>query len=133
MIAMMLAALVLNPVADAVPDAIVPRGRCRYSQTILSRAEGTVLVTCDKLDIDRATAGATFDFSQKSWGSMLKFHGDMSGERMTVKRVTLRNGTSAKATGTCEIFRSGGRLSKISCLADAKGQTYVANFVPTRF
>lgn len=108
-------------------------GRCEYSDQVARYRDETTLVLCDTLKIDRSTTLTTLDFSRRSWGSMARFTGDMSGDRMTVSRITLRNGRDIAATGTCQIYyRSDGSLSVISCLAKAGSRPIAANFVPSR-
>ena len=87
---------------------------------------------CDTVSISRRGEQATFNFSQGSWGSMIQFTGDISNDRMTVRRLSLRDGRSIAATGTCEIFDTGGELSTIGCLARNGTRSWAANFTRSR-
>lgn len=92
-----------------------------------------ILILCDRVTLDRTTQNATFDFTQRSWGSMAQFAGDMLGDQMTVSQITLRDGSKVAANGACEIFhRNDGKISAISCLAKAGPRTIAANFIPSR-
>lgn len=108
-------------------------GRCQYSDKVAQHRHETALILCDTVGISRAGGAATLDFSRQSWGSMARFEGDMPGDIMTVSQVTLRDGSSRQATGTCRIFhREDGELSVISCLAQMGARSVAANFVPSR-
>ncbi|RDE07064.1 hypothetical protein DVW87_05250 [Sphingomonas aracearum] len=120
---------------DAVPEApssMVLSGRCQYSDRVARFRHETALILCDTVSISREQGAATIDFAQRSWGSMARFSGDMAGDRMTVSRVTLRNGASFAATGTCETFRTNRALSTVSCLARAGSRSWAANFLRSR-
>lgn len=121
------------PVSAKDAQKTVIDGRCQYPDQVARYRNETVLILCDTVKIGRDANTATLDFTQRSWGSMAQFTGDMAGNRMTVSRITLRDGQSIAATGTCEIFHGNdGRLSVISCLAKAGSRSIAANFVPSR-
>jgi hypothetical protein len=108
-------------------------GRCAYPEKAARYAAETTLILCDTISIQRSAAQSTFDFRQRSWGSMARFSGPVSGERMTVSSLALRDGKVRAATGTCQVFyRSDGKLSAISCLARAGTRSIAANFIPSR-
>jgi len=107
-------------------------GRCEYPDRVARYRYETVLVMCDTVSISRRGEQATFNFSQRSWGSMIQFTGDISNDRMTVRRLSLRDGRSIAATGTCEIFDTGGELSTIGCLARNGTRSWAANFTRSR-
>ena len=117
--------------AQAERKAVIS-GRCQYSDRVAQYPNETALILCDTVSIDRGSATATLNFSQRSWGSTAQFSGGMSGKRMTVSRVALRDDGAVAATGTCEIFyREEGHISAISCLAKAGSRSIAANFAPT--
>jgi len=121
----------------AIPAAMSPEprqldGRCEYPERVARYRHETTLVLCDRLTIGNEGETATLDFGQRSWGSMLRVSGRMSGRRMAVDHVTLRSGESIAAEGTCEIFYSGARISVVSCLAKAGTKSWATNFVPSR-
>jgi hypothetical protein len=108
-------------------------GHCQYSDQIVRHRNETTLILCDTATISRAATSATFDFRQRSWGSMAQFAGEMAGDKMAVSRITLRDGRSFAATGTCEIFyRNDGGISAISCLGGTSSPSTAANFIPSR-
>lgn len=117
--------------AQAGPDTAIA-GRCDYSDRVTRERRDTILILCDTATLRRDGAHASLDFAQRSWGSMARFDGDIAGDRMTVARVTLRDGTARAATGACALFRSAGKLSAITCLARIGARSVAANFVPTR-
>jgi len=66
-------------------------------------------------------------------GSVVQFAGELADSRTTVSRITLRDGNSRAATGTCEIFHRGdGEISRIGCLARTGSRWIAANFIPSR-
>lgn len=116
------------------PQPTVIDGRCQYNQNVTKYRAETTLIVCDNVKISRSPATATLDFTQRSWGSMAQFSGAMSGNTMTLSQITLRDGRSMAATGSCEIFlRPDGSLSVISCLGKTRSRSVAANFIPSRF
>jgi hypothetical protein len=107
-------------------------GHCQYSDEVARYHHETTLILCDTASINRAGGSVTLDFSQRSWGSMAQFTGDMAGDEMAVSRMILRDGKSVPAKGTCKIFYIDGKISVISCLAKAGSRSVTANFVPSR-
>ncbi|WP_442623118.1 hypothetical protein [Parasphingopyxis sp.] len=106
------------------------RGQCEYSDRfapLLERGDHSFAL-CDSATV----AGGVFDFRRDSWGSMMRFEGTRSGDRMAIGHVQLRSGSRRAATGACEIFYRDGAVSTIACTAVAGGRTYAANFVPRR-
>ena len=126
MIAGVLALLAVSSGADPLEL----NGRCQYPDAMARYSQEALLISCTTLVIDRSKS--TFDFRQRSWGSMFSLAGAISGDRMTVTRVYPRHRSSAEATGTCDILYSDGTISGVSCLARAGSKTYVANFVRSR-
>jgi hypothetical protein len=117
--------------ADDEQKSVI-EGRCQYSEQVARYRNETALILCDTVRISRSTTSATLDFSQRSWGSMAQFTGDMRGDKMTISHVILRDRRPVAATGTCEIFhRNDGKLSVISCLAKAGSKSIAANFEPS--
>jgi hypothetical protein len=111
-------------------DPIELNGRCQYPEAIARYSHEASLVSCNTLVINRAES--TLDFGQRSWGSMLRFVGEVSGDRMEVTHVYPRHRDAVEATGTCDILYRDGSISGVSCLARAGSKTYVANFVRSR-
>jgi hypothetical protein len=118
--------------AQAEQESVL-NGHCQYSEQIARHRNETTLILCDTATIKRAATSATFDFRQRSWGSMAQFAGDMAGDKMTVSRIALRDGRSFAASGTCEIsYRNDGGISAISCLGGTSSRSIAANFIPSR-
>ncbi|MAC58201.1 MAG: hypothetical protein CMH85_07975 [Novosphingobium sp.] len=119
------------PAAEVVPeDRMRLEGRCTYNQEVLKHRDDTVLAQCDAVALDdRENDTASIAFDLRSWDvTMLRFQGKMTGpDTMTVRQLTLRNGTRDEATGSCRIFRVEGRVSVVSCLATIRGRAYAAN------
>jgi hypothetical protein len=126
MIAEVLAALAVSIGADPIELS----GQCQYPDAIARYSHEASFVSCNTLVINRADS--TFDFGQRSWGSMLRFEGEISGDRMEVTRVYPRHRDSVEATGSCDILYRDGAISGVSCLARAGSKSYVANFVRSR-
>lgn len=108
-------------------------GHCQYSDQVARYRHETVLILCDTASINRAGRSVTLDFSQRSWGSMAQFMGDMAGDEMAVSRMILRDGNSVPAKGTCKTFYIDGKISVISCLAKTGSRSIAVNFVHSRF
>ncbi|MDE8653768.1 hypothetical protein [Novosphingobium album (ex Liu et al. 2023)] len=131
MFAIALAALLASLAATG--DARLQlNGRCEYSAEVQEHRDGTVLALCDTLEIVRDGNTGTLDFRQRSWGSTIRFQGEMAGDRMIVRSVRPRAGETAPATGTCEVFHANDRISVVACLARAGTRSYAANFVVSR-
>lgn len=107
-------------------------GQCRYPDAIAQFQREAVLALCDSVTIDTEAEATTFDFRRGNTGSMRRFTGALSGQRMAVAQVWLRSGGLIDATGTCEIFPNAGKVSVVSCLARAGTKTFAANFVASR-
>ena len=120
----------VTPAAEVDPEGRMRlEGRCTYNQEVLKHRDDTVLAQCDAVAIDIEDDTASIAFDLRSWDvTMLRFRGKMTGpDLMTVRQLTLRNGTRDEATGSCRIFRVEGRVSAVSCLATMRGRAYAAN------
>jgi len=74
--------------------------------------------------------GGVLDFRQQGFGSVVRYEGDLAGDKMTIARVDLPEKPARKASGTCKIQRTDGRISTVTCTAFASGRlTFSANFV----
>lgn len=118
--------------AQGVAPATVLSGRCQYPDRVARFRQETSLILCDTVSISQEGDSATLDFSQRSWGSMMRFAGDMRDNRMTISRVFFRDGSSTAASGTCETFHSNGELSAVACLARTGTRSWAANFIRSR-
>jgi hypothetical protein len=126
----MIAEVLLVLAATSGAGPIELNGRCYYPDAAAQYSHEAAFVSCNSLVIYREESA--FDFKQRSWGSMLRFVGEISGDRMKVTRVYPRHRDSAEAAGTCDILYRDGSISGVSCLARAGSKTYVANFVRSR-
>lgn len=127
-----LAATATPPAAAAPPAPTHLRGRCHYSPRVAQAAPETVLVLCDSLSIVDGGEETTFDFGERSWGSKLRVSGVMNGARMDVHRASLRDRDPVAASGTCEIYRTNGLISVVSCVVHVGSVFYATNFVTSR-
>ncbi|WP_156495370.1 hypothetical protein [Croceicoccus estronivorus] len=132
MIGTLLALLSLQATASGDPAVIRLDGRCQYPEAVARYRYETTLVLCDSLAIGSEGDETVLDFSRQSWGSMIRISGRMSGARMTIDHIYFRERPAVEATGTCEIFYRGGKVSLVSCLAKAGSRTYATNFVVSR-
>jgi hypothetical protein len=130
MFAALLAAFALQPVAAT--DTVEMDGRCEYPESVRQYRHETTLAICSRLTISREGGDTAFTFGPRSLGPTMKFTGRMSGNRMEVLQLALRNGDTTPAEGTCEIFYTNGEVSVVSCLAKAGTGSYAANFVKSR-
>jgi hypothetical protein len=132
MLAMLLSLLSLQAAEIAAPEPMRLNGRCDYPGRIGPLRAGETRILCDSIAVGTEGSNGTIDFARRSWGVMIRFTGAMSGPRMTIGGLRLRSGEVVAATGTCEIFYAGGKVSVVSCLAKAGVRFYIANFVPSR-
>lgn len=124
-----LIAPILLAASPASEPPIELDGWCEYTEWVQERAgEATVLIECSRFVLDDSGAAAGFEFGQRGWKTNTRFEGLLSGERMEVTSLVLSNGSRLKARGECGIFRANGKVSVVSCLAEAKAVWYVANF-----
>ncbi|WP_394728291.1 hypothetical protein [Altererythrobacter sp. GH1-8] len=116
----------------AAPKGDTPielNGFCQYTEWVQQRAdEATVLLDCSRFVLDQSGSSAGFEFGQRGWKSKTRFEGQLVGEQLDVTALVLSNGSRLEARGECEIFRTNGKVSVVSCLAEAKAVWYVANF-----
>ncbi|MGE3690354.1 MAG: hypothetical protein AB7F98_03120 [Novosphingobium sp.] len=133
MLAIILSSLIWQAADGGLSDGTRLPGNCSYPPAVLEIRDGTAFASCNALQIDRdGTKGTSLDFRQRSWGSTMRFTGDMAGDEMRVHRVRLRSGVEVAVSGTCRIEYVRGQVSVVSCLASARGRTYAANFVVSR-
>jgi len=133
MLTVLLAAMASQIFPTGTQGPIPLEGRCIYPPEVAEKRDGAVLALCDRLTLEIGQEGADFDFAQASWGSMLRFSGERSGERaFAVRRLRSRNGEWRDANGTCELFYRDDTVSTVACYAVARGRTYAANFVVSR-
>jgi hypothetical protein len=130
MFAALLAALALQPAAAT--DTVELEGRCEYPESVRQYQHETVLAICSHLTISREGDDTVFTFGPRSLGPTMKFAGRMSGNRMEVRQVTLRDGETNAAEGTCEIFYTNGEVSVVACLAHSGARSWAANFIKSR-
>lgn len=119
--------LALQFSADALPLGSHD-GACLYPEVLRERAAPSELVTCNRVEV----AGNYVAFGLRSWQSQVRFNGSFEGDRMTVDSVTLANGRSIAARGTCEVAYTDGAFSTLSCTAQSNRGAMLANFVRSR-
>ena len=108
------------------------RGRCQYSEAVQEHASDTVLITCDHLAIANKGGGLEITFGQRSFSDMAVFSGFDADGLIEIDRLTLRNGSTYEAEGTCEIIYGDNNIDTVACLVRARGTFYAANFVTSR-
>lgn len=108
------------------------KGRCDYSETVREKAGDTVLVTCNAVTLRERAGNFEIAFGQRSFDTATIFHGFDADGPIEIDRITLANGSTYDAEGTCEIVYRGGRMSGASCLVRARGTFYAANFIANR-
>lgn len=129
---LMIAASIDAPLHAQSLHQTVMNGRCQYSDEVARHRDETTLVLCDTVTIGSDDSTVSLDFGRRSWGSAARFTGDVTGSRMQVSQIAVRNDRAVPATGVCEIFRrNDGKVSYISCLAKAGSRSIAANFVPS--
>lgn len=128
--ALLLASAPAQMQAAIAPSEDMIQGQCTYSEALRKFRPRPALAICDSLSIERNAGSATFAFILSGSPQIMRFSGDMSGNRMTVKRLELTGEKPAAATGTCEIFRNNGKISTVSCLAHIGPDSYAASFLP---
>jgi hypothetical protein len=116
--------------ADRPSWPIELHGRCEYGAQAAKYLDGkNGFARCDTLVIDDRD-GAVLDFRQQGFGSVVRYEGKLTGDRMAIARVDLPEKPARKATGTCKIQRTDGRIANVTCTAFATGHlTFSANFV----
>ena len=114
------------------------KGNCQYNANAFRLLDGTNgFANCNGLVIKRNGNKASFDFRRGSWGSMVRYDGDLSGDVMTIDHIKLRGKQLQAAEGTCTVywheqFGDGMRVSTVTCVAKVAQMTYVANFMVSR-
>jgi hypothetical protein len=130
MISLWISILASQLAGDASP--LLLTGRCNYPPNLPALQLGEVRFLCDSVAVRREGAEDVIEFRRKSWGRWLRFSGEVAGSRMAIRQVHLSREDVVEARGTCEIFYNGGRVSAVSCVAQAGWRSYVANFTPSR-
>ena len=101
-------------------------GRCNYPATLGEPAPGERRTFCNSVSID----GPAITFERDGRGAVIAFRGEWDGDRMDVRQVDPPAGNPLSARGECAIYRKGGRVSAVSCVASQGARTWVANFLP---
>jgi hypothetical protein len=107
------------------------QGRCDYGDKVTPYADGSNGFTwCDSVVIAQDGEQTSFDFRRESWGSMVRYEGELSGDTMRITRVHVRDRPAEAARGQCIIYRANGRISTVTCVANARQLAWAANFIP---
>lgn len=113
-------------------EPIKLRGSCQYDPAVQERASDTVLIPCDLLSVTDAGGTIEIRFGQRSFSDIAVFSGFDADGLIEIDRLTLHNGSTYDAEGTCEIIRGDTRIDTVACLVRARGTFYAANFVTSR-
>lgn len=127
MIASLILALALPTAVAGEANAITLKGRCNYPEAMGAPKLGESRFFCDSV----TQAERVVRFSRASSGKTVEFAGDAAGDRMTIRRISLRPGVATAATGYCRTFHRNADISAVSCVARVGWRTYVANFIPS--
>lgn len=119
--------------SDANPPAFILSGRCTYPASLGPAQVAEIRILCDSVAVRSDGADTVIAFSRKFSERWIRFSGEMSGPRMTVRRVHPSWDRSAPARGACTIFHKDDRVSAVSCVAQAGGRSFVANLLPPPF
>ena len=117
----------LQLAADVPADASYD-GTCIYPEVLRQRVSEGELVNCNRVEV----GSNHVSFGLRGWQSRTRFNGRFEGDRMTVASVTLANGRSYDARGTCEIFYTDDAVSTLACSAQSNRGAMLANFVRSR-
>ena len=103
-------------------------GQCIYPPG-LGEPRGELRVTCTRV----VTDADGVEFRNRSIGvRMARFSGAWNGDRLTVRSVRLRTGSSFEARGMCRVYHANEQVSVIACTAVSSGRSYIANFMVSR-
>jgi hypothetical protein len=119
--------------SDANPPPFILSGRCTYPISLGAAQVGETRILCDSVAVRSDGADTIIEFSRKFSDRWIRFSGEMSGSRMTVRRVYPSWDRPAPARGACTIFHKDDRVSAVSCVAQVGGRSFVANLLPPPF
>lgn len=121
----LLALLLFAQSAFAAAPAASYDGQCIYPPGLGEPRPGEVRVTCSRVVLD---AGGV-DFIDRAWNRrMLRFSGQWEGDRLTVRSVTPRSGSTVEARGLCRTYYAEEEVSVIACTAVSGGRSWIGNF-----
>lgn len=131
MIAALFLALVSQVAVNDGAESGLLTGRCDYPVTMGAPQLGEVRIFCDSVAVTTSKSeGMLVQFKRRSSGSTTGFGGEASDDGITIRRVYLKPGVAAPATGHCRTFRKGSDVTAVTCVAKVGWRTYVANFKP---
>jgi hypothetical protein len=124
-----LSLVVLAQAAFAPTPAASYDGQCIYPPGLGEPRGEEVRVTCNRV----ATDSGGVEFHDRNWDArMLRFSGEWAGDRLTVRSVTPRRGSTVEARGLCRIYHANEAVSVIACTAVSGSRSWIGNFRVSR-
>lgn len=123
------------PVAERTdkPDVLDLKGRCDYRREVLKNLLPiTGVAQCNSVRIKRNGGASVMDFRQTLGGSEFRYEGTWTGDGMTISRLAIAGRAPSQATGDCTVYRNGGQISTVTCIAKVGPKAFAANFVTSR-
>ena len=126
-------ALMTFVVASGLPagaEDMALEGRCIYAPKyteLLKRGDHSFAL-CDSVSIKLRGETTIIDFAREGWGSSLQLRGTMDGSKMSVSEISIRGHEPAPARGECRIALRENDRHIVTCLAQKRGISFVANF-----
>jgi len=109
------------------------RGQCDYRDDVVEKAlPGTGFAPCRSVRIERSGGASVIDFRNSLGGSEFRYDGPWTGDGMTIARLSFNGRAPKDASGDCRIYRNGGTISTVTCVAKIDWKTFAANFVASR-
>ncbi len=115
------------------PDVLDLKGRCDYRREVLKNLLPiTGVAQCNSVRIERNGGASVMDFRQTLGGSEFRYEGTWTGDGMTISRLAIAGRAPSEATGDCTVYRNGGQISTVTCIAKIGPKAFAANFVTSR-
>jgi hypothetical protein len=90
-------------------------GRCDYRRAAAKVGSGTGFAPCNSVVITRSGSNSVIDYRRSLGGSEFRYAGTLSGNTMTIARLTIQNREPMAASGECTIFHKGQQISTVTC------------------
>ena len=121
-------ALLAQSASATLPPAVFD-GECIYAPGLGDPRPGETRVTCNQVLSDPAG----IEFRDSNWDArMMRFIGEWNSDRLTVRQIVPRSGSSIDVRGLCRTYYTQGEVSVIACTAVAGGRSWIANFKVSR-
>jgi len=110
-------------------SALALSGRCSYPASLGAPLMGEIRALCDGVAVRDGDEGSVIEFAHRSTTQWMRFTGALEGHRMIVRSAGSTHVAERPAHGSCTFFYKEGRISAVSCVAQAGARSFVANFV----